>query len=84
MKKAKSKRVAHHGNADAMRAVYDFSHATRGTTASRYAEGTNVILLEPDVARIFPDARSVNEALRTLARLTKRAARGRIRAKRTA
>ena len=56
---------------DTMREEYDFSKADRGVTSARYAEGTNVILLDPDVADIFPDARAVNEALRTLVRLTK-------------
>src|SRR5262249_47237823 len=42
---------------DTMRPEYDFSKAVRGVTAKRYAEGTNVVLLDPDVARIFPDAR---------------------------
>jgi len=54
-----------------MRPEYDFSKATRGVTAARYAEGTNVVLLDPDVAEIFPDTRAVNEALRTIARLTR-------------
>ena len=54
-----------------MRPEYDFSEAVRGVTAVRYAEGTNVVLLDPDVVEIFPDARAVNEALRTLARLTR-------------
>lgn len=56
---------------DTMRPEYDFSKAVRGVTAKRYAEGTNVVLLDPDVAEIFPNARAVNEALRTIARLTR-------------
>jgi len=62
-----------------MRAEYDFSKAVRGVTAARYAEGTNVVLLDPDVAKIFPDARAVNEALRTMARVTRTAVRRRTR-----
>lgn len=54
-----------------MRPKYDFRKAVRGVTAARYGEGTNVVLLDPDVAKIFPDARAVNEALRTIARLTR-------------
>ncbi len=42
-----------------MRPEYDFSKADRGVTAARYTEGTNVILLDPDVAEIFPDTRAV-------------------------
>lgn len=60
---------------DTMRPEYDFSKAVRGVTAKRYAEGTNVVILEPDVAEIFPDARAVNEALRTIARLVRTASR---------
>jgi hypothetical protein len=54
---------------DTMRAEYDFSAAVRGETAARYREGTNVVLLDPDVQAIFPDSSAVNEALRTFARL---------------
>ena len=68
---------------DTMRPEYDFSKAVRGVTAARYAEGTNVVLLDPDVVEIFPNARAVNEALRTIARLTRTASRQRPR-KRTA
>lgn len=68
---------------DTMRPEYDFSKAVRGVTAARYAEGTNVVLLDPDIAEIFPDTRAVNEALRTIARLTGTALRQRPR-KRTA
>ena len=46
---------------------YDFSDGVRGQYAERYARGTNVVVLEPDVARIFSDAESVNQALRALA-----------------
>jgi hypothetical protein len=69
---------------DTMRAEYDFSKAVRGITAARYGEGTNVVLLDPDVAEIFPNARAVNEALRTFARLTKSASRTRVRKTTTA
>jgi hypothetical protein len=67
---------------DTMRPEYDFSKAVRGVTAARYAEGTNVVLLDPDVAKIFPDTRAVNEALRTIARLTRTASRQRPRKRR--
>lgn len=46
---------------------YDFSNGVRGKYAERYARGTNVVVLDPDVARVFPDAESVNQALRALA-----------------
>ena len=56
---------------DTMRDEYDFTNAERGATARRYREGTNVVLLDPDVSALFPDSSAVNEALRTLARLIK-------------
>jgi hypothetical protein len=43
---------------------YDFSGGVRGKYAKRYAQGTNVVLLEPDVAAAFPSAEAVNRALR--------------------
>ncbi|HEY3305203.1 MAG TPA: hypothetical protein VGL70_16895 [Candidatus Binatia bacterium] len=83
MKKSKGKARPLGADEDTMRPEYDFSKAVRGVTAARYAEGTNVVLLDPDVAQIFPNARAVNEALRTIARLTRTASRQRPR-KRTA
>ena len=71
-------------DADTMRPEYDFSKAVRGVTAARYAQGTNVVLLDPDVAELFPDTRAVNEALRTLARLARAVPRPRVQKKRTA
>ena len=69
MKKNKGKTRTRRPDEDTLRPEYDFSKAVRGVTAARYAEGTNVVLLDPDVAEIFPDTRAVNEALRTIARL---------------
>lgn len=54
---------------------YDFSKGVRGKYAKRYATGTNIVVLSPDVAEIFPDSESVNEALRTLARIIRQQAR---------
>ena len=48
----------------------DFSGGVRGKYAARYAASTNLVLLSPDVAEIFPDSEAVNEALRTLVRLS--------------
>lgn len=45
---------------------YDFSKGVRGKYAKRYAEGTNIVVLAPDVAEFFPDSESVNAALRAL------------------
>jgi len=47
-----------------MRPEYDFSGAVRGKYYERYLETTNVVVLEPDVARRFKNAASVNKASR--------------------
>jgi len=51
-----------------MRDHYDFSKGEKGKYAERYKEGTNMVLLDPDVAKEFPDDASVNEALREFLR----------------
>ena len=56
-----------------MPAEIDFSGGERGRYAKRFAQGTNLILLEPDVAEVFPDAESVNAALRVLLRASVKA-----------
>jgi len=47
-----------------MRPEYDFSEGERGKYAGRFQEGTNVVVLEPDVAAAFPTSEAVNAALR--------------------
>jgi hypothetical protein len=54
---------------------YDFSKGVRGKYAKRYAEGSNVVVLSPDVARVFRTSESVNEALRTLVRVGRKPSR---------
>jgi hypothetical protein len=56
-------------DSDEMRSEYDFSGGVRGKYAKRYAEGSNVIVLDPDLADIFPNGESVNRALRALAEI---------------
>lgn len=51
---------------------YNFSKGIQGKYAKKYAEGTNVVVIEPDVAKFFPDHDSVNGALRSLAAIIKR------------
>ena len=51
---------------DTMRPEYDFSKGVRGKHAAKYAEGTNVVVLEPDVAREFRTTEQVNETLRAV------------------
>jgi hypothetical protein len=56
---------------DTMREEYDFSNGVRGKHYKAYCQGTNLVLLEPDVAAIFKDAATVNAALRMLAKIAK-------------
>ena len=51
---------------------YDFSKGVRGKYARRYALGSNVVVLEPDVAKVFPNAEAVNSSLRSLADIIRR------------
>ncbi len=51
---------------------YDFSKGVRGKYAKRYAEGTNIVVIEPDIIEYFPDHDSVNDALRSLTAIIKR------------
>ena len=47
-----------------MRDEYDFSKGARGKYAKRFRERTNLVPIEPELAKSFPDAKSVNDALR--------------------
>lgn len=49
---------------DEIREQYDFRGGVRGKYAAAYAEGTNVVLLDSDVAQVFRDSATVNQALR--------------------
>jgi len=64
MKSPKKKTSAHD-----MREEYDFSKGVRGKYAKRFSTGSNIVVLDPDVARLFPDSKTVNDTLRTLARI---------------
>ena len=69
MKKANNKKMA-----DDLRPEYDLSRlkgGVRGKYARRFQQGTNLVLLSPDVAKYFPDERSVNAALRSLVGIAK-------------
>ena len=46
---------------------YDFSRGVRGKYAARFARGSNVVVIDPDVAQVFTDSESVNQALRAIA-----------------
>ena len=51
---------------DDVRPEYDLRGGVRGKYYKQYMEGTNVVLLDPDVAAVFRDSESVNQALRVL------------------
>jgi hypothetical protein len=51
---------------------YDFSKGIRGKYAKRFAQGSNVVVLSPDLAKIFPNSKSVNDALRALVDLARK------------
>jgi len=68
MKKASSR------HEDDLRAEYDFSSlkgGVRGKYYRRFQAGTNIVRLEPDLARVFPTDEAVNEALRTVVRASR-------------
>lgn len=59
---------------DELRPEYDLSklkQGPRGKYAEQYKKGTNLVLIAPDVAEVFPDEAAVNEALRMLMRIAK-------------
>ena len=51
---------------------YDFRNSVKGKYAKRYVKGTNVVVIEPDVVKYFPDHDAVNGALRSLAEIIKK------------
>jgi hypothetical protein len=58
---------------------YDFANmkgGVRGKYAKQYHEGVKLVMLDPDVAKVFPDAKSVNEALRSLTKIIQRHGNG--------
>ena len=56
---------------DTMRGEYDFCSGVRGKHFDAYRRGTNVVLLEPDVAEVFKDSATVNSVLRVLAKIAR-------------
>ena len=81
MKKAKAKAT------DELRAEYkrsDLGELVRGKYASRIAASCNIVVLEPQVAHVFPNERAVNDALRSLIRVAQASARLTRRSRRSA
>jgi hypothetical protein len=69
MKKANNREMS-----DDLRPEYDLSKlkgGVRGKYAKRFQQGTNLVLLSPDIAKYFPDEQSVNDALRSLVGIAK-------------
>jgi len=56
---------------DDMLPEYDLTGGVRGKYVERYRQGTNVVLLDPDLAKVFPSSEAVNDALRELVRMRK-------------
>ncbi len=63
-KSSGTKKVSRRSDEGEILPEYDFSSGVRGKYAKRYSEGTNLVLLEPDLAAEFPNSRSVSRALR--------------------
>jgi len=55
-----------------MRSEYDFSKGVRGKYTQQFREGTNIVVLAPEVAEMFPDSAAVNDALKALVQIAKR------------
>ena len=66
MKKAKN------GRHTEMLDEYDFSRGVRGKHAGQYRAGSNVVMLAPEVAKVFPTSESVNDALRSLVKIVRK------------
>jgi uncharacterized protein len=78
MKKTHAKRqVSRSVDRDEILPEYDFGRSSPNKYASRYAAGSAVVVLEPDVARAFPTSKEANEALRALAGIIRKHQRSR-------
>lgn len=53
---------------------YDFTRGIRGKYTKRYASGTNIVVLAPDVSKVFSGSKSVNRVLRAIVRNIRRVA----------
>jgi len=74
-------------NSDTLRAEYDLSALGRGVRGKyfrRATSGTNLVLIDPDLVRAFPNGKAVNDALRTLVKATSTPASGKRRSRRRA
>jgi hypothetical protein len=69
---AKNEHTMKKADSDAMRPEYDFSDGIRGKYLPRLAKGANVVVLDRDMAKVFPTSKAVNDALRVLAEAARR------------
>jgi hypothetical protein len=60
-----------------MQKEYDFSQGVRGKYYKRFVEGSNVAVIDAELAKIFPDSKSVNQALRSLVSIAEKCTKGR-------
>ena len=85
MKREKGKKLAaDQVPGDEILPEYDFSRARPNPYAARYAKGSIVVNLDPDVAAVFPSAGHANEALRALAGIIRRHKPRRVASRRSA
>ena len=75
-----NKSVKNRGSEE-MRSEYDFSKGVRGKYVDRYRAGVNLVQLDPELAEVFPDSKSVNDALRVIASAANRVGKKRARKK---
>ncbi len=66
-----SERTMNQDDSDGLRDEYDFSDGVQGKHHEAYRAGTNVVILEPDVADVFKDSAAVNKALRAIAQVAR-------------
>jgi hypothetical protein len=69
---AKNGQAMKKADSDAMRPECDFSSGVRGKYLPRLAKGANVVVLDRDMAKVFPNSKAVNDALRALAEAGRR------------
>ena len=62
-------------NEKGMLPEYDFSKGIKGKYAKRFAQGTNIVMLEPDVAKVYSSSLSVNEILRAVAKIAQKSSK---------
>ena len=80
---AKNEQAMKKADIDDMRPEYEFSGGVRGKYLPRLAKGANVVVLDRDMAKVFPNSKAVNDALRVLADAGRRHGRAKCRFQKT-